>query len=65
LPDADMLVQTMHDDARIGQALRAGATGYLIKSATSLQQYKQVLLNNYLRLLRQPEHPFALTAATV
>ncbi|MGI4869677.1 MAG: response regulator transcription factor [Janthinobacterium lividum] len=46
LPQADVLVQTMHDDdARIGQALRAGATGYLIKSATSLQQYKQALLD--------------------
>jgi DNA-binding NarL/FixJ family response regulator len=46
LPEADIIVQTMHDDDdRIGQALRAGATGYLIKSATSLQQYKQALLD--------------------
>lgn len=46
LPGVDVVVQTMHDDAqRIGQALRSGATGYLIKSATSLQQYKQALLD--------------------
>lgn len=46
LPDADIILQTMHDDAdRIYQALRAGATGYVIKNATSLPQYKQAILD--------------------
>ncbi|GAB3839190.1 LuxR C-terminal-related transcriptional regulator [Hymenobacter jeollabukensis] len=46
LPEVDVVLQTMHDDAdRIYQALRAGATGYVIKNATSLPQYKQALLD--------------------
>ena len=46
LPQADVLIQTMHDDPdRIFQALRAGATGYVIKSSTPLPQYKQALLD--------------------
>jgi DNA-binding NarL/FixJ family response regulator len=45
-PDAQIIVQTMHDDAdRIFQALRAGASGYLIKIATSLVQYKQAIID--------------------
>ncbi|MBD2721116.1 response regulator transcription factor [Hymenobacter armeniacus] len=46
LPATDIVLQTMHDDpARIFQALRAGATGYVIKNATSLPQYKQSILD--------------------
>ncbi|MDQ2769448.1 MAG: response regulator transcription factor [Bacteroidota bacterium] len=46
LPDTDIILQTMHDDPeRIYQALRAGATGYVIKNATSLSQYKQAILD--------------------
>ncbi|MCR5886351.1 response regulator transcription factor [Hymenobacter sp. J193] len=46
LPGADVILQTMHDDPdRIFQALRAGATGYVIKNATSLPQYKQAILD--------------------
>lgn len=46
LPQADIIIQTMHDDAdRIFQALRAGATGYVIKSSTPLPQYKQAILD--------------------
>jgi len=46
LPLADIILQTMHDDPdRIYQALRAGATGYVIKNATSLPQYKQAILD--------------------
>ena len=46
LPEADVILQTMHDDPdRIYQALRAGATGYVIKNATSLPQYKQAILD--------------------
>ena len=46
LPATDIILQTMHDDPeRIFQALRAGATGYVIKNATSLPQYKQAILD--------------------
>jgi DNA-binding NarL/FixJ family response regulator len=46
LPGTDVILQTMHDDPeRIYQALRAGATGYVIKNATSLPQYKQAILD--------------------
>lgn len=46
LPDTDIIIQTMHDDPdRILQALRAGATGYVVKSATPLPQYKQAILD--------------------
>lgn len=46
LPHTDIILQTMHDDPeRIYQALRAGATGYVIKNATSLPQYKQAILD--------------------
>jgi len=46
LPNTDIILQTMHDDpTRIFQALRAGATGYVIKNATSLPQYKQAILD--------------------
>jgi DNA-binding NarL/FixJ family response regulator len=46
LPGADIILQTMHDDpTRIYEALRAGATGYVIKNATSLPQYKQAILD--------------------
>lgn len=46
LPGTDIILQTMHDDPeRIFQALRAGATGYVIKNATSLPQYKQAILD--------------------
>ena len=46
LPEADIILQTMHDDPeRILRALRAGATGYIIKNATSLPQYKQAILD--------------------
>lgn len=46
LPGTDIILQTMHDDPeRIYQALRAGATGYVIKNATSLPQYKQAILD--------------------
>ena len=45
-PKLRVLVQTMHDDAdTIYQALRAGASGYVIKSATSLKAYRQALLD--------------------
>ncbi|WP_051718409.1 response regulator transcription factor [Hymenobacter sp. IS2118] len=46
LPGTDIILQTMHDDPeRIFQALRAGATGYVIKNATSLSQYKQAIFD--------------------
>jgi DNA-binding NarL/FixJ family response regulator len=46
LPATDIILQTMHDDpTRIFQALRAGATGYVIKNATSLPQYRQAILD--------------------
>ncbi|RTQ50772.1 response regulator transcription factor [Hymenobacter gummosus] len=46
LPEADIILQTMHDDpVRIYEALRAGATGYIIKNATSLPQYRQAILD--------------------
>lgn len=46
LPGTDVILQTMHDDPdRIYQALRAGATGYVVKNATSLPQYKQAILD--------------------
>lgn len=46
LPGTDIILQTMHDDPeRIFRALRAGATGYVIKNATSLPQYKQAILD--------------------
>jgi len=46
LPGADVIIQTMHDDAaRIYQALRAGATGYIVKSTTPPTQYKQAILD--------------------
>ncbi len=46
LPATDVVLQTMHDDPdRIFQALRAGATGYIVKNATSLPQYKQAILD--------------------
>ncbi len=46
LPATDVIIQTMHDDAeRIFLALRAGATGYVIKSATPLASYKQAVLD--------------------
>jgi DNA-binding NarL/FixJ family response regulator len=46
LPDTDVILQTMHDDPdRIFRALRAGATGYVVKNATSLPQYKQAILD--------------------
>ncbi|WP_400192156.1 LuxR C-terminal-related transcriptional regulator [Hymenobacter sp. B81] len=46
LPNCDVILQTMHDDPdRIYQALRAGATGYVIKNATSLPQYRQAILD--------------------
>lgn len=46
LPGADIIIQTMHDDPdRILQALRAGATGYVVKNATPLPQYKQAILD--------------------
>ena len=46
LPEADIILQTMHDDpARILRALRAGATGYIVKNATSLPQYRQAILD--------------------
>lgn len=45
-PGTDIILQTMHDDPeRIFQALRAGATGYIIKNATSLPRYKQAILD--------------------
>lgn len=46
LPGTDVILQTMHDDPeRIYQALWAGATGYVIKNATSLPQYHQAILD--------------------
>jgi DNA-binding NarL/FixJ family response regulator len=46
LPDVQIIVQTMHDDSeRIHDALRAGATGYLIKVSTALSQYRQAILD--------------------
>lgn len=46
LPGTNIIPQTMHDDSeRIFQALRAGATSYVIKNATSLPQYKQAILD--------------------
>ena len=45
LPALRVLVQTMHDSAdTIFQALRAGASGYVVKSATPLPAYRQALL---------------------
>jgi len=45
LPDTKVLVQTMHDNAdTVFQALRAGAAGYVVKSATPLPAYRQALL---------------------
>ena len=59
LPGADVVIQTMHDDAeRIFQALRAGATGYVIKSSTSLAQYKQAVLDVH-RTSTAQEHDHA------
>lgn len=46
LPGVGVLLQTMHDEADyIYAALRAGARGYVIKSATSLPNYRQALLD--------------------
>ena len=46
LPEADIILQTMHDDpAYLGQGLRAGATGYMVKNTTSLPQYKQLIFD--------------------
>ena len=46
LPTLAVLVQTTADDAdTIYQALRAGARGYVVKSATSLVAYRQALLD--------------------
>lgn len=45
LPDLRVLVQTMLDNAdTVFQALRAGAGGYVVKSATPLTEYRQALL---------------------
>ncbi|MGI4875829.1 MAG: LuxR C-terminal-related transcriptional regulator [Janthinobacterium lividum] len=45
LPELRVLVQTMHDSAdTVFQALRAGAAGYVVKSATPLPAYRQALL---------------------
>ena len=45
LPELRVLVQTMHDSAdSVFQALRAGAAGYVVKSATPLPAYRQALL---------------------
>ena len=46
LPGVGVLVQTMHDDSdTIHQALRAGASGYVLKGVTSLAAYRQALLD--------------------
>ncbi len=46
LPATDIIIQTMHDDAdRIYQALRAGASGYIVKNLTPLADYKQAVLD--------------------
>lgn len=45
LPEADVLMQTVFDDAdTVFQALRQGATGYVLKSA-SLAEYKAAVLD--------------------
>jgi DNA-binding NarL/FixJ family response regulator len=45
LPNLRVLVQTMLDNAdTVFQALRAGAGGYVVKSATPLAEYRQALL---------------------
>ncbi|RAK63228.1 response regulator transcription factor [Hymenobacter edaphi] len=45
LPEADVLMQTVFDDAdTIFQALRQGATGYVLKSA-ALTEYKAAVLD--------------------
>ncbi len=45
LPEVRVLVQTMHDSAEtVFQALRARASGYVVKSATPLPAYRRALL---------------------